>query len=384
MNRLLIFLLNLIPIACLSQTIEYQMFIYTDNNLSEEIQAVQVASRQKGIEDMFNAGKDAIKGIASGYVTSVVDLGVNAIASLVTRNARLKAEWEDMVQKENMYTTEISTVSEVNDFYSMPSSQGAMDPIGMKFNGIGCLRKEGQDTVFYVSCHIDKNKLERIINHSKFELILDTLIISPTHSNLPNTTLDIPFSFKERKNFCFTLNMKLTSSWINHLTQLFRDQELGNFTLSVPVDSVSLDERGFFRYVREEDSPSKYKIIGESFIVPRSFMPYRNSQNLYQNSWGTGEYKLAIELRETCDITDSYRENWKADRKRRKKMMPSEGILTRSWQTITNQRWDEISQQWIITTLKAPAGVFVKDLIDKLGLETDPSTTKDVKSNIKP
>ena len=178
--------------------------------------------------------------------------------------------------------------------------------------------------------------------------------------------------------------MKLTSSWINHLTQLFRDQELGNFTLSVPVDFVSLDERGFFRYVREEDSPSKYKIIGESFIVPRSFMPYRNSQNLYQNSWGTGEYKLAIELRETCDITDSYRENWKADRKRRKKMMPSEGILTRSWQTITNQRWDEISQQWIITTLKAPAGVFVKDLIDKLGLETDPSTTKDVKSNIKP
>ena len=166
MNRLLIFLLNLIPIAGLSQTVEYQMFIYTDNNLSKEIQAVQVASRQKGIEDMFNAGKDAIKGIASGYVTSVVDLGVNAIASLVTRNARLKAEWEDMVQKENMYTTKISTVSEVNDFYSIPSSQGAMDPIGMKFNGIGCLRKEGQDTVFYVSCHIDKNKLERIINHS--------------------------------------------------------------------------------------------------------------------------------------------------------------------------------------------------------------------------
>lgn len=37
---------------------------------------------------------------------------------------------------------------------------------------------------------------------------------------------------------------------------------------------------------------------------------------------------------------------------------------------ISNQRWDELSQSWIITTLKAPAGIISKDVIDKLGLES--------------
>ena len=356
-----------------AQQVEYQTFIYTSDNLSEDIARLYDEQKTRDLSDLFNASKEAAKGIASGYITSFIDLGVNAIASLATRKSRLKKEWEETVRAENIYETQINTVSEVNDFYNEISFDGAMDPKGMRFDGIGCLRKEGNDTVFYISCHIDRSKIYRIINHSKFELVLDTLILSPTHSNLPNTPLDLPFSFDERKNFTLSMNIKLTSSWMNELVQLQKDQLLGEFNINIPIDPGSLDSKGFLRYVRREGEKPAYKVVGESFIVPRSYMGYRDEYDEYQNSWGTGEYELSIALKETCDVTEQYRDNWKADRKRRKKMQPRENAFTATWQMVSNQRWDELSQSWIITTLKAPADIITKDLIDKLGLEQETS-----------
>lgn len=360
--------------ACLqgsAQQVEFKTFIYTSNDLGEEIarHSELVNRKDRGyLEDLFNASKESLKGIASGYVTSFIDLGVNAIGSLLTRNARLKEEWEETVKAENIYKTKISTVSEINDFYKEASFEGAMDPKGMRFDGIGCLRLEDNDTVFYLSCHIDRSKIDRIVKHSKFELVLDTLIVSPTHSNLPNTYLDLPYSFAERDNFTLSMNIKLISSWMNEIVQLQKNQELGAFVLNVPVDPEELDEKGFLRYVRNRDEEPTYKIVGESFIVPRSYMGYRDKDDNYKNIWGTGEYKLEIELKETCDVTEQYRENWKKDRKRRKKLMEKESIWENGWQTISNQRWDELAQSWVITTLQAPAGIITKDVIDKLGL----------------
>lgn len=360
--------------ACLqgsAQQVEFKTFIYTSNDLGEEIarHSELVNRKDRGyLGDLFNASKESLKGIASGYVTSFIDLGVNAIGSLLTRNARLKEEWEETVKAENIYKTKISTVSEINDFYKEASFEGAMDPKGMRFDGIGCLRLEDNDTVFYLSCHIDRSKIDRIVKHSKFELVLDTLIVSPTHSNLPNTYLDLPYSFAERDNFTLSMNIKLISSWMNEIVQLQKNQELGAFVLNVPVDPEELDEKGFLRYVRNRDEEPVYKIVGESFIVPRSYMGYRDKDDNYKNIWGTGEYKLEIELKETCDVTEQYRENWKKDRKRRKKLMEKESIWENGWQTISNQRWDELAQSWVITTLQAPAGIITKDAIDKLGL----------------
>lgn len=368
---LLVFLLS--SIVILAQSVEYQTFIYTSDDLADEIQNLceERNSTRSYMGDLFNASKESVKGIASGYVTSFIDLGVNAIGTLLTRNSRLKDEWEETVRSENIYTTKISTVSEMNDFYKETSFDGALDPKGMRFDGIGCLRKDGNDTVFYISCHIDRNKINRIINHSKFELALDTLIICPTRSNLPNSILDIPFSFEERKNFCLSITMKLTSSWMNEIVQLQKDQELGEFSLEIPVDSSQLDKNGFFRYVRKGKETPKYKIRGESFIVPRSYMGFRDENDEYRISFGTGEYKLSMELKETCDITEQYRKNWKKDRKRRKEMEPSEDILTRSWQVVSSQQWNELTKQWVITTLKAPADIITKDVIDKLGFEAE-------------
>lgn len=356
-----------------AQGVEYQTFIYTSDELADEIakQSEELGTSRGYLGDLFNASKESVKGIASGYVTSFIDLGVNAIGSLFTRNSRLKGEWEETIKQENVYQTQISTVSEVNDFYKQTSFDGAMDPKGMRFDGIGCLRKENNDTVFYISCHIDRSKINRIINHSKFELVLDTLIISPTHSNLPNSSLDIPFSFEERKNFTLSMNIKLLSSWMNEIVQLQKNQELGEFSINIPVDQSVLDNKGYLRYVRNANGTPSYKVLGESFIVPRSYMGYRDENDNYKNSWGTGEYKLDITLKETCDVTDQYRSKWKEDRKRRKKMQPKEKFFASSWQTISNQRWDELTKSWVITTLKAPASIITKDVIDKLGLTAD-------------
>ena len=356
--------------CCLSaQSIEYQTFIYTSDNLSEDIKRESEAQGQRSVfGDMLGATTNALSGMATGYITSFVDLGINAIGSLITRKARQKAEWEETVQKENIYETTIRTVSDVNDFYEHTSTGGAMDPEGMKFDGIGCMRKEGNDTVLYISCHIDRSKLYRIINHSKFQLVLDTLIISPERSNLPNSELDIPFSFKERRNFNLTMNIKMTSSWINELAQLQKDMTLGEFSINIPVDTTMLDNEGYLRYARRDGEAPAFNVVGESFIVPRSFMPFRDANNNLNNSWGTGEYKLEIGLKETCDITDYLREHWKDDRKRREKLQPSESFMTRAWQMVTTQRWDEITKSWVITTLKAPAGVLTNEMLEKMGL----------------
>ena len=371
MKKFFLFLFTLsLSFAGVAQTLEYKTFIYTSNDLAAEIQQVnasQDATRRFG-SDLLNATLNASKGIASGYVTSFIDMGVNAIASLLTRNARLKQEWEETVNAENTWTYPISSVEEMRDFYKEPSRAGALDPMDMCFDGIGCLRMEGNDTVFFLSCHIDRSKLHRIVNHSKFELVLDTLIISPTRSNLPNTYLPIEYSFAERQNFNLSMRIQLSSSWFTDAIELHTDAQLGEFSISIPVEPEDLDDKGFLRYVRPQSEPSKYKVNGESFIVPRSYMGYRDENGNYNNIWGTGQYKLDIELKETCGITEAYRANWKKDRKRRKEMEPKEGFFTGVWQTVSSQQWDEITQSWVITTLSAPAGLISNKLIEELKL----------------
>ncbi len=378
MKARLLFILAtaVLPLVGKAQAIEYKTFIYTDEKLAEEIQQFQDTqdpTRRFGA-DLFGATLNAAKGIGSGYITSFIDMGVNAIASLVTRNDRLKQEWEETVAKENTWTYPINSVQEVRDFYKEASRAGALDPMGMCFDGIGCLRMDGADTTFFVSCHIDRSKLYRIVNHSKFELILDTLIISPTHSNLPNTNLPIDFSFDERQKFNLTMEINLSSSWFTDAIELHTDVPLGSFTITVPVEQADLDEKGFLRYARAAGEPSKYSITGESFIVPRSYMGFRDESGAFQNVWGTGQYKVDIELNETCGITEAYRENWKQDRKRRKKlekeMKDCPGFFQGIWQTVASQQWDDITQSWVITTLSAPADVMSEKLIEGLGLRT--------------
>ncbi|MCH5220402.1 MAG: hypothetical protein J1F20_07500 [Muribaculaceae bacterium] len=373
--KLSLFLLIFSFSACFTKAAQkdvsvYKTFIYTSSDLADEIQRVndQQDDTRRFDVDLLNATLGAVKGIGSGYVSAFIDLGVNAIGNLITRNARLQQEWEETVKKENTWSTTISSVQDVKDFYRKPSTAGALDPLNMNFDGIGCMRLDGNDTVFFVSCHIDRSKLNRIVNHSKFELVLDTLILSPEHSNLPNTQLPLTYSFDERGKFNLSMNIKLTSSWFTDAIELHNDALLGEFNINVPVQKNDVDSLGFIRYYRSDDEPSKYAVVGESFIVPRSYMGYRDSDGRYNNIWGTGQYKLDIEIKETCEITPTYRDNWKADRKMRNKLKPSKGFFPTVWQTVSSQHWDEITKSWVITTLKAPAGIITKELINQIGL----------------
>ena len=291
------------------KTVTYKTYIYTSDELGSEISKLndQRDSSRGYLGDLFSAAGHSVKGLAGGYVTSFFDMGVNAIGSLITRNRRLKKEWEEAVKKENVFQTRISTVSEMSDFYDAPSFDGAMDPKGMRFDGIGCLRMDGNDTLFYVSLHIDRTKLYRIINHSKFELVLDTLILSPKRSNLPNTQLSIPYSFEERKDFTLSMDITISSSWMNEVVQLQKNVELGQFNINIPVDPSLLDADGFLRYTRQADAAPRYKVTGECFIVPRSYMGFRDEKENFKDSWGTGEYKLSIDLKESCDVTSTAR-----------------------------------------------------------------------------
>lgn len=369
----IIWAMTLIVLPSVAQETQYKTFVYTSNELANEISKMngeRDASRGY-LGDLFNATKNSLKGIGAGYVVSFFDLGVNAIGALFTQNSRQRKAWEETVKKENVFQTVINSVSEMSDFYDDTSFDGAMDPKGMRFDGIGCLRTEGPDTMFYISCHIDRSKIHRIINHSKFELVLDTLILSPEHSNLPNTRLDIPFSFEERKDFTLALDITITSSWMNEIVQLQKNQELGHFSINIPVDKKVLDSEGFLRYVRHEGEPPRYRVMGESFIVPRSYMGFRDDKDNFKDCWGTGEYKLSVAIKETCDITDNYRNHWKEDYKHRKQMAKAnKNLLDQSWQMVSSQKWDELAQSWVITTLKAPASQISTDVINKLGLDS--------------
>lgn len=371
----------LLPLAAQAQrgaTQTYQTFVYTDASLSEDLKDATSATASRGLgSDLAHSLKGAASGLATGYVTSFVEAGINALGALITRRSRMREAWEQTVKAENSFETTIASVSEMCDFYSTPSPNGPLDPAGMNFDGIGCLRlDEHGDTAFFVACHIDRDRLDRIINHSKFELVIDTFIISPLHSNLPNTPLPIAYSLSERQAFTFEMNLTLTSSWMNEEAQLMKNQRLGDFHLTVPVDAAALDARGFMRYVRPEQGPARLAMTGESFIVPRSYMPQRDAKTgAYTKSWGTGQYNLTLTLSERCECTPEFKKNWSADNKRHKALAKQHASLAEQvWRTVSRQRWDALTSKWVITTLRAPASVLTKAFLDKIGIEQPAAT----------
>ena len=341
---------------------KYQTFVYTSDDLSDEIERQVSADREalsRGLgADLLSAGLSAATGAATGYISTLVEMGITAITKLIQLDAQNKKEWQEMVKEESELIVTMGTIADLNDFYSCLSEYGPMDPRGMRFNGIGCLAMDGEDTTFYISCHINRKKIDRIVRHSKFELVMDTFMINPYKAGLPNTDLPLLFTYADRKSFDFTMKMRMVSSWMDQLPDLHKDQILGEFMLNVPVDSAQLDQDNMFRYVRKEDEAPAYGLVGESFIVPRSYMPTRDEDGKYAESWGTGQYKMEVEIVEVCGVSEEFKKNWRKDFSKRKKMT---GKMSKGEQEIlkifTNQQWDKQAKQWVATTLKGPASI---------------------------
>ena len=377
--RIRFFLLGAVLMVCAGlgakPLITYKTIVYTDSTLTDDI-ARDSELREDGSRgfgsSLLNAMGNAALGVATGYISSVVDLGIQAIGQLITMDRRHKEEWMANASKECSFTNSLGTLYAINDFYSHGSELGALDPHGIQFNGIGCLATVDEDTSFYVSCHLNRRKLNRIRDHSKFELILDTIIINPYHSHLPNSPLPLSFSFAERKTFNFKMNIQLKSSWMDFTPAMHRDEVLGEFALDIPIDSADVNADGSFVYIRPKGQEPLYQITGESFIVPRSYMQIPDDSLGLREHYGTGQYSLSVMIEESCELTPEYLKNWRADRKYRKSLAKDDKKKTtfdEVWKTITRQTWDESLQAWVVTILKAPADYSIKTMNEQLKMK---------------
>ena len=194
-----------------------------------------------------------------------------------------------------------------------------MDPENLKFNGFGCKSfielkdepGEGID-VFYVYCKMRRDPdvgIKHIVNHSKFMVELDTLYFNPRFCNLPNDStgsVESRFDFEKRKDLTFQIKVRIYSSWMNQATMILQDQQLGEFTITARIDKSKLNSDGLFVY--DKNDPDFKKLVsveGDCFIVPRSFTGTTDATN-YRPAWGTGQYRVDMDVTETCKIIDEY------------------------------------------------------------------------------
>lgn len=277
----------------------------------------------------------------SGGVTAVVDVIGNEIINLIQIRSKQKKAWQEMRQREFRFADSLQSVKGQRDFYGRLSNYGPLDPSDMNFDGITfTANKEGKEVLKMV-CHIDTTKLDHLFMHSKFYLVVDTIVFHPYRSFLPNLAanrISAPgkeasederdywdmisrFSFENQPSTKITLDIDLSSSWINELVQVFHDVPLGAFSLDFDVRKDDLQNDSVFFYSRRKALAENLPLIemkGDCFVVPRSYMPVSANNP----SWGTGEYKMKVVLSQTgrYNPDDNRSKDWRRDYKQLLKM----------------------------------------------------------------
>lgn len=292
----------------------------TIQETNDRLQALQESARgeaQRGLfgDLLWQGFSSAFKQKTVNATSNLVSLGLNYVTEALKSD---REKWYRKAQQQCSYTQSLSAETKIDDFYALPSTKGAMDPENLKFEGFGCRNyievmdgsKEGVG-VFYIFCKMRRDSvgLRHIVNHSKFLVEIDTLIINPTYCNLPNDSTgsaDSRFSFEKRDNLNLQLKVRIYSSWMNQATMITNDQQLGEFTVQVRVDKKKLNADGMFVYDKNDpDYERLVSIDGDCYIVPRSYTGTTDGVN-YQPSWGTGQYRVEMEVSERCSIVDSY------------------------------------------------------------------------------
>lgn len=305
---------------------KYQIIVENERNAKKvqdtnsRLLALQESSRGEAQRGLFGAL------LWQGFTSSFNQKTVNATSNFVSLGLNyfqkaLKSDrekWYRRAQQQCYYNQPLSAETKIDDFYALPSTKGAMDPENLKFEGFGCKNyievigdsNEGVG-VFYIFCKMRRDSvgLRHIVNHSKFMVEIDSLIINPKYCNLPNDSTGSPdsrFDFEKRDNLNLELKVRFYSSWMNQATMIENDRQLGEFTVNVDVDKHKLNSQGLFVY--DKNDPDFQKLVsidGDSFIVPRSFTGTSDALN-YQPTWGTGQYRIEMEVSERCRIVDSY------------------------------------------------------------------------------
>lgn len=329
--------------------------VFANNDINPE--AIQSRNELIRNQNMDNNERGLFTGlglaIAKSYGTVFVQKSVSAMTNLISmtirlaqKNKRDREEWLRTANQQCHFQHRLSSEVFIDDFYYLPSNNGALDPMNMKFTGFGCIstlrptafppdKKLGNhDTCksdkqslevqqalsdtnelleFYFLCRLrdDSIGLSRIANHSKFEVEIEQLVFDARHSCLPNDSVSgqklRPFDFKGRKEFVFNLNVKIFSSWVNEAIMLFDNQQIGEFNITARIDSSDLNEDYLFVYDSEKHG-DKVSVTGESFMVPRSYTGTAQSP-----SWGTGQYRLEVTIHEDCLVNEKWYQKEKKD-----------------------------------------------------------------------
>lgn len=351
---------------------EYDIMVYEHPSTHPLVIERELTTNQKGI---FSALLDVYRSTFTGKVVDfsaqVLHAGINLIVKAIGMEKENYNNWQQTTQKELTFSKTFPMQNEISDFYQAPSTIGALDPTGIIFKGFGCKQyvvykeeeKEVKIPVIIVACSLDTTAQgkQRISHHSKFQMVVDSIIFNPFLCNIPNDSLTpkqieenmrIPFDFIRRSNLRFCLHADISSSWINEAIMVTHDQYLGGFDISFTIpDSSVLDTAGLWKgyytwySTRDMDNPKKKVTIeGESFIVPRSFICTRKQGEEQISEWGTGQYRIDMALTETCELNKSYyfdkeklNKNWKPEWKqmKRRKHYPT--------------FWDDISTEFTRT-----------------------------------
>lgn len=362
-------------------------------DVREEI--TETMSRLNGTEDDRGIIAEVGKAVGFGLISSLVDVVVTETFNLAQYRKKQKREWMKMIQNENNYTDSITSIKGLKDFYTQPSTRGALDPSDINFDGIEIRGMRNGKEAIYMSCSIDRDKLDHMFRHSKFNLVIDTLAFYPYQCHLPNITANgirtmnelkkgkakvkgdtilrpgkggNGFSFDERNNLRVAIDFSLSSSWINQAIQVHQNVELGDFKFMINIpDNVlvyTYSRRGVMDKAKDMPEQEReaflnkelLKVEGDCFVVPRSYMPLGDGTP----RWGTGEYNIKVKVRESCQFADNSEKakHWHEDYKRLRQMQNRSSEVQEYFQTLWNQNGMKLLKSSYSTAL----GTAVKQL----------------------
>lgn len=301
--------------------VENEKNVKTVQDTNERLLALQKKSHDENQRSLLLASL-LFEGLTSAFkqktinaTSNLVSLGIN-YATEAMKSKRKK--WYQRAQQQCFYHKTLSTNRQINNFYALPSTKGAMDPENLKFEGFGCKNyiqvMDGSNEgvgVFYIFCKMRRDSigLQHIINHGKFMVEIDSLIVNPKFCNLPNDStgsVNSRFSFEKRDNLSLEFNVNIYSSWMNQAIMYTENKLLGRFTVSVDVDKNKLNKDGMFVYDKNNpDYKDLVNVYGDCYIVPRSYTGTIDGVS-HQPTWGTGEYSIEMEISEQCSIVDSH------------------------------------------------------------------------------
>lgn len=350
----------------------------------------ETMDKLNGSEEDRGIIADVGKAVGFGLISGMVDAVITETFNLINYRDKQKSEWMKMIQNENNYTDSISSIRGLKDFYTSNSRRGALDPSDINFDGIEIRGIRNGQEVIYLSCSIDRDKLDHMFRHSKFNLVLDTLAFYPYQCHLPNVTAngirtmkDLKkgkaivkgdtilrpgtggngFSFDERNNLKIGVDFSIFSSWINQAVQVHDNVKLGDFKFYINIpDNVRI-----YTYSRknvistaeklpqgpERDrylSDNLLGIEGDCFVVPRSYMPLNSGEPM----WGTGEYNIKVKIRESCQFAQNSEKakHWHDDYKRLRQMQKRSGEVQEYFQTLWNQYGNNLVKSSYSTAVK--------------------------------